>query len=600
MSPRHGPPFARALALAAALVALLLAPFTAAAQPHAEAPAATPEPIPDELVLGFNPAENAQTLQRSADELARALSERIHIPVRATVTLDYTTLVESMRSGHVHLGWLTPSPLVLAERLFGVRVLLTQVRRGKPTYYSALVVRDDSRFRTLDDLRGASIAWVDPTSTSGYVIPRYLVLQRGLDPSRFFARQVFAGQHDAAVIAVQRGQVDAAAVWADPPEEHTGAWTRYLAHRPGPRLRPLLYSPPVPSDAIATTETFARTHPLLIRNVSAALVSIGQSEEGRQILRRLNSTDGFVPTDAAAYDIVRRAFRATRDEQTRTRSGRFEHPEHITAFTALLLLTLALGLGVLKKHPRAQRVAAWTLFAAALVWSAQAAKLPPGDFLRGWRDIGNFVRGMFPPDTRVAAEVLEATVLTIRLALVGTVVGVPFAFALGLLAAENVNPIGWLRRAARFAANLNRSIDLLIVGLILVSAYGPGAFPGVGALAIHTVGSLGKQFYETLETMDPGPVEAMWSVGATRLQTIRWGIWPQFTPHFVSQSLFRFELNVRGAVVLGLVGAQGIGFLLQTYMRGAEYAKVTVVILAIVVLVMGLDAVSSRLRRDAR
>jgi phosphonate transport system permease protein len=122
----------------------------------------------------------------------------------------------------------------------------------------------------------------------------------------------------------------------------------------------------------------------------------------------------------------------------------------------------------------------------------------------------------------------------------------------------------------------------------------------VGAIAIHTVGSLGKQFYETLETLDPGPVEAMRSVGATSTQVIRWGLWPQFAPHFVSQALFRFELNVRGAVVLGLVGAQGIGFLLQTYMRGAEYAKVTVVIAAIVVLVMALDAVSARLRRDAR
>lgn len=580
------------LALALCLAALLVARPSRAQQ--------APESIPNEIVLGFNPAENAQTLQRSADELAQALAERVHIPVRAVVTLDYTTLVESMRSGHVHLGWLTPSPLVLAERLFGVRVLLTQVRRGKPTYYSALAVREDSRFHTLEDLRGASIAWVDPTSTSGYVIPRYLVLQRGYDPSTFFTRQVFAGQHDAAVIAVQRGQVDVAAVWADPPEEHTGAWTRYLANRPGPRLRALMYSPPVPSDAIATTEEFARTHPLLVRNLTASLVSLGQSEEGKQILHRLNSTDGFVPSDAAAYDIVRRAFRATRDERSRTRQGRFDHPEHVMVFGALLALAVALGAGALRRWPRAQRYAAWGLFAAAVVWGADAARLPAGDFARGWRYIGLFLRGMVPPDTRVVAEVVEATVLTIRLALVGTVVAVPFALALGLLAAENVNPIGWLRRAARFAANLNRSIDLLIVGLILVSAYGPGAFPGVGALAIHTVGSLGKQFYETLETMDPGPVEAMWSVGATRLQTIRWGIWPQFTAHFVSQSLFRFELNVRGAVVLGLVGAQGVGFLLQTYMRGAEYAKVTVVILAVVVLVMGLDAVSSRLRRDAR
>lgn len=560
--------------------------------------ASAQENIPQEIVLGFNPAENAQTLQRSADELARDLSQRIHLPVRATVTLDYTTLVESMRSGHVHFAWLTPSPLVLAERLFGVRVLLTQVRRGQPTYYSAVVVREDSRFHTINDLQGGSIAWIDPTSTSGYVIPRYLLLQRGFNPARFFARQVFAGQHDAAVIAVQRGQIDAAAVWADPPGEHTGAWTRYLANRPGPRLRPLLYSPPVPSDAIATTEVFAREHPLLVRSVSSSLMAIGQSEEGRAILRRLNSTDGFVPSDIAQYDLVRRAFRATRDEQAQRRSGRFDDPRSMQIFTALLLGAALLGAGVLSRRPRAQRWAAFGLFGVALVWAATAARIPMADFLKGWSDIGQFLRGMFPPDKRVVAEVAEATVLTIRLALVGTVTGIPLALLLGLLSAENVTPSGIVRRAARFACNLNRSIDLLIIGLILVSAYGPGAFPGVGALAIHTVGSLGKQFYETLETMDPGPVEAMRSVGATRLQVLRWGIWPQFTPHFVSQALFRFELNVRGAVVLGLVGAQGIGFLLQTYMRGAEYGKVTVVIAAVVTLVMCLDAVSSRLRRN--
>ncbi len=574
-------------ALPIALLALAL-PRAASAQ----------ENIPPEIVLGFNPAENAQTLQRSADELARDLSQRIHLPVRATVTLDYTTLVESMRSGHVHFAWLTPSPLVLAERLFGVRVLLTQVRRGQPTYYSAVVVREDSRFRTIDDLQGGSIAWIDPTSTSGYVIPRYLLLQRGFNPSSFFARQVFAGQHDAAVIAVQRGQIDAAAVWADPPNERTGAWTRYLANRPGPRLRPLLYSPPVPSDAIATTDVFAREHPLLVRSVSSSLMAIGQSEEGRAILRRLNSTDGFVPSDIAQYDLVRRAFRATRDEQAQRRSGRFDDPRSMQIFTALLLGAALLGAGVLSRRPRAQRWATAGLFGVALVWAATAARIPMADFLKGWSDIGQFLRGMFPPDKRVVAEVAEATVLTIRLALVGTVTGIPLALLLGLLSAENVTPSGIVRRAARFACNLNRSIDLLIIGLILVSAYGPGAFPGVGALAIHTVGSLGKQFYETLETMDPGPVEAMRSVGATRLQVLRWGIWPQFTPHFVSQALFRFELNVRGAVVLGLVGAQGIGFLLQTYMRGAEYGKVTVVIAAVVTLVMCLDAVSSRLRRN--
>ncbi|MBI5515873.1 MAG: phosphonate ABC transporter, permease protein PhnE [Deltaproteobacteria bacterium] len=558
------------------------------------------ETVPEAVLLGFNPAENAQTLQRSADALAGLLSARIQLPVRAVVTLDYTTLVEAMRNGHVHFAWLTPSPLVLAERLVGVEVLLTQVRRGSPTYFSALVVREDSRFHTVEDLRGRSIAWVDPTSTSGFVIPRYLLLERGLDPSRFFTRQVFAGGHDTAVIAVQRGQVDAAAVWADPPDERTGAWTRYLRAHPTPRLRPILYSPPVPSDAIAVTRAFRREHPLLVRSVSAALVSIGESEEGRGVLRELNATDGFVAANPAQYALVRRAFEATRDARVGTRSGAFEHPRDVAFFGALVALLAVLAwLGRRTSGPRL-RVASWALFLLCLGWSAAAATIPAAEFARGFGRIVEFLRGMFPPDRGVAAEVLEATVLTIRLALVGTVLGVPAALVLGFLAAENVTPSRGVRAAARFVCNLDRSVDLLIVGLILVSAYGPGAFPGVGALAVHTVGSLGKQFYETLETMDPGPVEAMTSVGGTRLQVLRWGVWPQFAPHFVSQALFRFELNVRGAVVLGLVGAQGIGFLLQTYMRGAEYAKVTVVVAAIVALVMALDAVSSRLRRQVR
>lgn len=574
---------------------LSLLPKNTFSQPVSET---VTETLPDAVVIGINPAENAQTLQRSADALAQELSARIHLPVRASVTLDYTTLVEGLRSGHIHLAWLTPSPLVLAERLFPVRVVLTQVRRGVPSYYSAIVVRENSRFHTLSDLHGASVAWVDPSSTSGYVIPRYLVLRAGFDPSEFFSEQIFAGGHDAAVIAVQRGQVDAAAVWADPPNEHTGAWTRFLAHRPGPRLRPLLYSPAVPSDAVATTEAWARQHPRLLASITSALISLGQSPDGRALLRHMNGTDGFVPSNTSQYSLVRRAFAATRDDSTRSRSGRFDDPASIWLFALLCLCTALLSTGVFQRFRRAQTFAAWAVFALALVWATSATLISAGEFFRGLRGIADFLRGMLPPDTRVWAEVLEATVLTVRLALVGTVAGVPFALALGLLAAENVTPVSWLRRTARFACNLNRSVDLLIVGLVLVSAYGPGAFPGVGALALHTVGSLGKQFFEILETMDPGPVEAMRSVGCTRLQVIRWGLWPQFVPHFVSQTLFRFELNVRGAVVLGLVGAQGIGFLLQTYMRGAEYSKVTLVIVAIVTLVMALDAISARLRRN--
>jgi phosphonate ABC transporter permease subunit PhnE len=578
--PRPLPIFA----LLALLALALLAPAPARAQ--------APEALPDEVVLGFTPAENAQGLQTSADALARALADRIHVPVRAFVALDYTALVEAMRAGQVHFGWLTPSPLVLAEQLFDAQIVLTQVRRGSPSYYAAVVVREDSSFRRVEDLRGRTIAWVDPSSTSGYVIPRYLLIERGIDPNRFFRQQVFAGGHDSAVFAVQRGQVDAAAVWANPPAEGGGAWTRF--GRGGPPLRPLLYSPPVPSDAVAVHPRFAREHPMLVRNVTAALVALGQSEDGRAILLRLNHTDGFVPADRSQYELVRRAFRATRA----TNHGRFEQPATVATFFALCTLAALLALPAWRRAPRARRALGWGLFLVAFTWSVVSAHISLARLFAGRSNMVAFVRGMFPPAGAVVPAVIESTIVTVQLALVGTVLAVPLALVLGFLGAENVMPSRTVRGAVRFALNFNRSIDTLILALILVSAVGLGPVPGVAALAIHSVGALGKLFYEAIETLDPGPPEAMRAVGATPLQVVRWGIWPQFAPHFISIVLFRFELNVRVSTVLGLVGAGGIGFLLITYMRGAEYAKVTAVIAAIVVLVMALDAISSRLRKN--
>jgi phosphonate ABC transporter permease subunit PhnE len=576
---------ARSARCAAALLLLrLLSPAAARAA----------EAVPGELVLGFSPGENAEGLRSSADALARALADRIHCPVRAYVALDYTALVEALRAGQVHLAWMTPAPLVLAERLLDVQILLTQVRHGAPTYYGAIVVRQDSPVSDVAALRGKTIAWVDPQSTSGYVIPRYLLLQRGIDPQRFFKQQVFAGGHDSAVIAVQAGQVDAAAVWADPPGDGTGAWTRFLQHRPGPRLRPILYTPPVPSDTVVVDSRFARAHPLLISSARSALIAIGNDAEGRAILRRLNGTDGFVVADPSQYEIVRSAFAATRAPHRTS----FQHPVSVLVLLVLCACAAALVFPRWRRARRARTAAAWLLFASLVAWSFLGEPLALGKLYSGRAAMLEFLRAMFPPDRSVVPAVLESSVVTVQLALIGTLLAIPFALALAFLSAENVIAAPWLRRGVRGALNLNRSIDTLIVALILVSAVGLGPLPGVIAIALHSVGALGKPCYEAIETLDPRPAEAMRAVGATPLQVLRWGIWPQFAPHFVSILLFRFELNVRVSTVLGLVGAGGIGFLLITYMRGAEYAKVTVVIGAIVVLVMALDSLSTRLRHD--
>jgi phosphonate transport system permease protein len=149
----------------------------------------------------------------------------------------------------------------------------------------------------------------------------------------------------------------------------------------------------------------------------------------------------------------------------------------------------------------------------------------------------------------------------------------------------------------RFSLDANRSIDALIIAIFFVAAVGLGPFPGTLALAIHSVGMLGKLFFEAVEGIDKGPVEALEASGASRLQVMRWAILPQVMPYFVSYTLYRFELNIRAAVVLGLVGAGGIGFLLTEYMRLFQYQNVATVLLTILVLVMGLGHLSDWTRK---
>lgn len=250
-----------------------------------------------------------------------------------------------------------------------------------------------------------------------------------------------------------------------------------------------------------------------------------------------------------------------------------------------------------------QKSLAWGIALAALImtyWSATAVEFSLPRLIEGLPFMADFLSRMFPPDFKILSRVLTDTLLTIQLAWVSTVMAAVLSLPVGFLAASNIVERAWIRKTTLFLLSSDRAIDSLILALFFVSAVGLGPFPGTLALAIHSVGMLGKLFADAIEAIDPGPVEALKSAGAGRLATIRWAVWPQVAPHFVSFFLFRFELNVRVAVVLGLVGAGGIGFLLTQYMRLFQYEKVCTVILVILALVMFVDFLSSRLRRAVR
>jgi len=244
---------------------------------------------------------------------------------------------------------------------------------------------------------------------------------------------------------------------------------------------------------------------------------------------------------------------------------------------------------------RAARRAGWAAIVAVFVWSAVATELSIGRMIEGLPFMWDFIRRMVPPDPSVLGNAFRGAVQTVQIAIVGTAVAAVLALPLGFAAARNTAP-AWLFYAARLVLNGFRAVDTLVYALFFVAAVGLGPFPGVLAVVVYTTTVLAKLYSEAIEAIEPGPVEAVRATGAPPLQVLRWGVLPQLLPQFLSFTLYRFETNIRAAAILGFVGAGGIGFYIQTYLRLLNYPAAASALLVLIALVMVVDFASSRLR----
>jgi phosphonate transport system permease protein len=244
---------------------------------------------------------------------------------------------------------------------------------------------------------------------------------------------------------------------------------------------------------------------------------------------------------------------------------------------------------------RGGRWAAWVVILGAIVWSAVETEVSLGRMIEGLPFMWDFLRRMVPPDLSVLGNAVRGAMETIQIAVVGTAVAAVLALPMGFAAARNAAP-PWLFYWARSLLNAFRAVDTLVYALFFVAAVGLGPFPGVLAVMVYTATVLAKLYSEAIEAIEPGPVEAVRATGATTLQVLRWGVLPQLVPQFLSFTLYRFETNIRAAAVLGFVGAGGIGFYIQTYLRLLNYPAAATVLLVLIGLVMIVDFASSRLR----
>ncbi|SNZ04181.1 phosphonate transport system permease protein [Terribacillus aidingensis] len=231
-----------------------------------------------------------------------------------------------------------------------------------------------------------------------------------------------------------------------------------------------------------------------------------------------------------------------------------------------------------------------------LVLSYQRTGSSIMDLFNNRDQMGSLIVDMFPPDWAYFKDIIEPMLETIRMAVIGTTFGAIISIPVILLCANNVNRIPWISYPARFVLNLIRTIPELLLAAIFVAIFGLGMIPGIFALTIFSVGIIAKLTYESVEGIDKGPLEAMTAVGANKFQWIAFSIIPQAAAYFVSYVLYTFEVNIRAAAILGLVGAGGIGLYYDSNLGFFNYPRVNTLIIATLVVVLIIDFVSNKLR----
>lgn len=198
------------------------------------------------------------------------------------------------------------------------------------------------------------------------------------------------------------------------------------------------------------------------------------------------------------------------------------------------------------------------------------------------------------------ALVFEKIIETVFLALMGTTLAVVAAIPLSFLGAKNLmakNPLGTtIYFLTRTFFNIMRSIEPLILAIVFTVWVGLGPFAGVMALGLHSIAALGKLYSEQIESIDPGPIEAITATGASALQVVRYAVVPQIVPPFIAFTIYRWDTNVRMSTVIGFVGGGGIGFVLQQYINLLQYRQAATAVWAITIVVAVLDYLSAVVR----
>ncbi len=284
----------RNLFLVLALLGVMALTLTSCAIPLAEPELGSAE---NPIVMSFVPSGDTQEIIASGDQLAEMITEITGISIDANVGTDFAAVREALGANQAQIGWLNTFNYVLASEKFGVDVGLVTERFGTTSYKGQFNVRADSGIESLEDLKGKTACWVDPNSTSGYIIPRIMLAANGVDPDNDFAQQIEAGSHNNVITQVYNGECDFGTTYDD---------ARSSVEDDLPDVKDqvivLALTADIPNDSVS----FAKDFSVDMRDkIVAALLEISSTEEGQEALNNLYSIAGLQEADDSFYDAFR-------------------------------------------------------------------------------------------------------------------------------------------------------------------------------------------------------------------------------------------------------------------------------------------------------
>lgn len=467
---------------------------------------------------------------------------------------SYDEAVQALIKGKAQLAWLGQNAFQKASEKIELDALAVPAsdRKHESVYRTVFITGKKMKISSPADLKGKKLVLTEKGSTSGDLMPRHVLAQIGLSPDigTNFSEVIYAGSQKEAAEKVVSGEGDVAALSEINLQEMLKS--RVIKKTD---IKIIYKSKPIPGAPIVCLRSLPEE---VKEKLKKAILEAHE----------FGTIDGY-GIQVEHYDSPREARLDFLKAYLKPQIGMK------TIFISLGLILATVGVSIhLKVNPQ-------TIFSSFSYFKDIIGRMMPPDF----SDLWNLILSM---------------VETIEIGFLGTVFAVIISVPISLMSAKNVTKSKLIYYPAHLVTTFFRAVPEFIIAMILVISVGFGALPGVLALGLHTMGFLSKFYAEEMEHVRIGPIEAIQSTGAGWFQKIAYSILPQIIPAFMGNTLYILDRNIRMATILGIVGAGGIGYRLQSAFRMFEYREVSAIIIIIFVTIFIIDLISSKIRHSVK